>query len=122
MLKDEIQHYLEAVAPRYAVSSLGIFRAGLRRFQVFAEVHEVKAAANVTEEVTGEFHVWLSHRRLSQSTVDMTMRSLIRFMAWACSCGLALWDGDYELQHPHSKVPKPPTAAVMKRILGLPKD
>lgn len=121
MLRGQLEDYLVVVAPRYAASSLSIFRSGLRRFEVFAEAHEVKAAADITEEVAGDFQVWLQHHKLSESTVYMAMRSLVRFVAWAFASELTLWDGSYELAHPKSKIPKPPTAAVMKRILSLPK-
>lgn len=120
-LKNEVERYLEAVRPRYAKSSLVAFRTELNRFLEYAREHGIESAAQLEESVVRDFHLWLGHTRLSESTVVMAVRALIRFSKWAYSAELCLWDGeDYRVKNPRDRSPKPPTVEVMKRLLSLP--
>jgi integrase/recombinase XerD len=120
-LRDQVEAYLAAVAPRYARTSLIIWRAGLERFQRYATEYGITTVAEVDEACLQAFHGWLLGFTLSESTVYMAMRSIKLFVQWSYQTGRTLWDsGSYKLFNPSSKVPQPPTVAVMKRLLELP--
>lgn len=115
--------FLEAVAPRYSASTLGIHRAGLQRLAAFSQQAEngILGAAEIDEEAASAFELWLHGRRLAPSSVYRTMGTLKAFQKWAHKAGLCLWDGqDYRLPKPQDRSPVPPTAAVMAKILEVP--
>ena len=120
-LKEQAESFLDGVAPRYSQSSLRAYRAGLRRFQSFADGAGVESAADVTETVLASFHSWLLNFPLSESTVNLGLRSTKLFLKWAAGAGLTLYDGaSYRLKDPQNVIPEPPTVEVMKRLLELP--
>ena len=121
LLSAEMAAYLVAVEPRYAVSSLRIHRYGLRCFERFCAEQARAAVVEVDERCLESFHGWLCGLRFSESTMDMALRSTKLFLQWSYRCGLTLWDGGtYRLTNPRGRTPKPPTGAVMKRLLELP--
>ncbi len=120
-LSGQVEAYLVAVEHRYAASSLLIWKAGLARFEVFCAERGVSAVAEVDEGCLESFHGWLLGTRLSESTVYLALRSAKLFAQWAYRAGKTLWDPvAFRVLNPVTKIPKPPTVAVMKRLLELP--
>ncbi len=120
-LKEQIQNYLDGVAPRYAKASLQAYGAGLQRFEVYAVECGLQSAADLSDDVMKSFEAWLLSRSLSESTAHLALRSVKLFSAWAYCGGLTLWNGEsYKLEPPRSRSPQPPTVKVMKRLLELP--
>lgn len=120
-LKTQMTEYAEAIVPRYAAQTVLAYKAGVCRFERYCEEVGVQAAAEITEVVLSDYHAWLRNFSLSESTVGLGVRSAKNFLKWAYSSGLTLYDGSsYGFKHPRSKVPEPPTVAVMQRLLELP--
>lgn len=120
-LADQGAAFLDAVAPRYSVGTLGIHRVGLQRLAMFCAESDIAGAADLDEEAMALFDVWLQGRRLSPTTVYRTLGTLKAFLRWAYKAGLCLWDGQsYHLPRPKAPSPVPPAVAVMTRILELP--
>ena len=121
-LSVQVESYLAAVSKSYAKASLEVHRAGLKRFQSFADERGLESVAEATEVVFREFHSWLLFSsKLSPVTVNMRMRSVKLFLNWACCEGLTLYSAEnYKLEHPQSKSPEPPSVEVMERLLELP--
>lgn len=121
-LAAQVEQYLLSVGPRYSASSLRAHRVGLQRFQDFAQAQGLQSVADVTDQTLREFASWLvAQRNLAEATVDLRLRCVSLFLAWACRTGLTLSDGGlHGLPKPVHKTPKPPTVAVMKRLLELP--
>ena len=120
-LREQTAAHLAAVAPRYSKSSLAIFRAGLGRFEAFCLEHDLVTVAEIDERALEAFDAWLLGFELSETTVHMAVRATKYFLQWSYKAGLTLWDGaTYELTNPRSRIPKPPTVAVMERLLQLP--
>lgn len=120
-LSGQVEAYLVAVAPRYSASSLRIWKAGLARFERFCTERGVGSVAEVDEGCLESFHAWLLGTRLSEATVYLGLRSAKLFTQWAYKAGKTLWDpGAFRIITPITSIPKPPSVAVMKRILELP--
>lgn len=120
-LNDQVAAYLVAVEPRYAKASLTTWKAGLARFERYCSEHGVTAVAEVDERCLESFHGWLLGFTLSESTVYLALRSVKLFVQWSHRSGQTLWDaGCYRILSPNTRVPTPPTVAVMKRLLELP--
>ena len=120
-LNSQTDTYLAKVETHYADASLVVHRTGLEHFLSFTEERGLESVAEVTEAVLRGFHSWLVLSALSPVTVDMRMRSVKLFLAWACCEGLVLYSAeDYKLERPESVSPEPPTVEVMKRLLELP--
>jgi site-specific recombinase XerD len=120
-LKAQTESFLDGVAPRYSKGSLRAYGLGLRRFEHYAEEVDLTSAAEVTVQTLACYHAWLENFPLSESTKNLALRSLKLFLGWAAGAGLTLYDGSsYRLRDPKSKIPEPPTVAVMQRLLELP--
>lgn len=120
-LRSQVANFLEAVAPRYAVSSVAIYRNGLRRLERYAEETGIESVAEVTEPVLRAYHSWLWNFSLSESTIRLGVRSAKLLLKWAAANGLCLYDGaSYSLRAAKSRTPEPPSVAVMARLLELP--
>ncbi|MFA5507129.1 MAG: tyrosine-type recombinase/integrase [Vulcanimicrobiota bacterium] len=120
-LGEQVESCLEALKPRYAKATLTAYRAGLSRFQAYAAEVGVESAADLTDEVLLAFHAHLMGFALSESTVNLAIRSVKLFLKWGHGQSLCLWDGSsYHMKEPQSKAPEPPTVAVMQRLLELP--
>lgn len=119
----QIEEYLAAVSPRYSPSSLRTYRIGLERFLAFCRERKLSAAGDLTDDCLQGFESWLClSRPLSEATVSLWLRAAKSFMSWACLNGLTLYDGNsYSPPAGPSPSPRPPTVAVMRRLLELPK-
>ena len=120
-LREQIEACLEAVKPRYAEASLKAYRSGLYRFHRYADEVGIEAVSDLTDEVLPAFHSWLTNFTLSESTLNLAVRSVKLLLKWGQGAGLCLWDGSsYYMKEPKTKSPVPPTVAVMQRLLELP--
>lgn len=107
--------------PTHAPTSINAFRGGLKRFAAFCEGAEMVAVSEFTNQTFEDFERWIRVRNLAEMTIYMALRFTRRFLLWCRKSGLILWDAeDVILRHPPKQSPKPPTAAVMARILSLP--
>lgn len=119
-LQGQIADYLESVRPRYAESSLAIYHNGLQRFEAYAAETGIESVAEVTETILRAYHSWLWNFSLSESTIGLGVRSVKLFLRWAAGNALCFYDGDsYSMKEPRSRVPEPPSVAVMARLFEL---
>lgn len=119
----QVASFLGAVRPRYSKATLRTYGLGLRRFERFAVEVGLESASGVTAQSIGRYHDWLQNFPLSESTKNLALRSLKLFLSWAAGAGLTLYDGaTYKLKNPKTKIPEPPTVAVIRRLLELPNE
>lgn len=122
ILAAEVDEFIEAMAPRYAESSLSIQRTNLKSFQAFCGKSQVTEVAAVTGLEFSRYEAWLRCQRLSENTIYAKMRTVKTFLLWAYRAKRTLLDPSaYKLPPRHHRGSlRVPSTEVLKKLLELP--
>lgn len=120
-MKEAVERYLVAVAPRYAETTLLIHRSQLRKLLAFCQTLERERPADVSVGDLRAFEVWLRESRLSFVSISTAMQSARLFLLWAYESGETLHDFESFVLPRAVSAPTPvPSAAAMRKLLLLP--
>lgn len=121
-MKEAVERYLVAAAPRYASTTLLIHRKQLKKLLAFCEVAGLQEPAAISPRELVAFEAWLRQTSpLSSGSLAMAMQSVRLFLLWAYESGETLHDFEaFELPKA-SYLPTPvPGVAAMRKLLSLP--
>jgi len=117
----DLEDFLDAVAPKYAESSVRGHRLALQSFLDFCSESRILELSAFTELDFQNYEAWLRCTRLRENTIYAKMRSLKLFLVWAQRVKRTLLDARAcQLPTRHAVARAVPSAKVLKRLLELP--
>ena len=122
-----MEEFLTSFSLFYTAESLEVRRYSFGKFVQFLQettaTKSLRDFKDLSLEDLESFKVWLSFQCLSSSTVHLVVRSVKLFLAWAHRTERSLLDvSSFDVPKAVSQSPKPPTIAVMQRLLSLPDE